>query len=113
MGEQRLAQAVSARCRPNVEVLEVDSVPAAKGGEIVEPERESDRFPVPLRDIAEHARLGPEQRLRQPLRRGVDSIGQPLVFRQLTHEIEDQPRVGGTGGSDMGVHAANRFSRGS
>ena len=106
-----LPMPLAAEGRADEEILEIDAVPAAKGREAVEPEREARWLALPFGDVAEDARVRPEQRRGDHRLRGVDLVREPLVLRELADEGEDERGVGRGGGAD--AEATGCASRGS
>src|SRR5262249_25888373 len=93
--EQRLAQALAARRRTHVEVLEVQPVTPQPRGVVHEEEGEALGDPVELADEGFARRPAPappalaEERIVDHLLGGLDGLGVALVFRELADEAED------------------------
>jgi hypothetical protein len=86
--------------RMHEQILQPDAVPAAEGGVGVEPDRKTRRLALPFGDVAEDARVRPEDRLGDLGLRRDDVIGQSLVSGERLDEIEDEPGLVGPGGTD-------------
>src|SRR3954451_11193562 len=86
-GAQQLpAQPGAAVVLLDVEVLEVDAVRAAPGGEVEEPQRHTDDGAVLLRDVPEERGPLAEQRRLQLLLGQPDLVERLLVLGQLAHQ---------------------------
>src|SRR5690606_26084659 len=94
MGKESSADALATEGGTHEEVLEIEAVPAEKGGEIVEPQGEACRLAPPLGDVAEDARIGTEERRAEIALGRLHLVGQLLVFGKLAHECRDEAEVG-------------------
>src|SRR5205085_9821809 len=96
MRKKRLADALAAKRRAHVQILEIEARAATEGREVEEPEREAGRLGVPLRDLAEQTRMLSEDRRRDVGLGRFDFMGELLVLRELAEQREDQSGLAGT-----------------
>jgi MOSC domain-containing protein YiiM len=101
LGQQRLAVASASGGGAHVEVLEVDPVRAAPGGEVEEPQGKTDRLAVlGAGQVGKCGGLRAENGLLQLQFGGDRLFRRLLVLGQLPDEVEDHRHIGGTGWSD-------------
>ena len=90
MRKQRLSDALAAIGRTDEQVFQIDAGAAAEGGEVVEPDGETDRRAVPLRDLAVQPRMIAKQRRRDRRLRRLDFVEQFLVVGEFADQGDNQ-----------------------
>src|SRR5262245_34410391 len=96
-GQERGAQAVAARGRSDVEVLEIDAVATLPCGEIQEPQHRADRLAVlVVCDVTEQRRVRREQRGAQVILGQAAFVRGSLVGGEFVHHIDHSRYVLGT-----------------
>src|SRR5690606_2183079 len=91
--QQGLADPVAAHLRADVEILQVDAVYTAPGGEVDEPQREAHDAAVDLGDVPVQGRVLTEQRCAQLLGREVALVWRLLVLGEVMVEFDDDVHV--------------------
>jgi len=91
--QQRLADSLAAKFRSDIEIFQIDAMPAAKRRIIVEPEHKSRRFSIPFRNLGKDARIVAKQVANKILLGRHDLVQEFFVIRQRTDELKNESGI--------------------